>query len=116
MARRPEQVDNLLIYIHTLKKLGDWMNEYVLIDRSKPMFKGAVHGHVSCGGGVVAVGDNGWGVRFVANEKFVIFEIVHGGKGQLKNQSWRKSKAVKKEKTKTGQVKFDDSVQISELI
>jgi len=61
----------------------------------KNLHKGAMHGHVSNGGGVIDLG-NGKALRFTAlNEVYVKLQLLECGLGvKVENQSWQKTKKV----------------------
>lgn len=73
------------------------MSEGVVI-AEKNLHKGAIHGHISNGGGIISLG-NGKSLKFTAlNDMFVTVQLIENGIGtEIKTQSWQKTK-VKVEK------------------
>lgn len=89
----------------------------VVVIAEKMIYKLAMHGHISSGGGIIEI-SNGVSIKFTAhNEKFVTLQILHTGIGKpIKTQSWVKSKAVTQPKPKESTVKLTKEVEQEELI
>ena len=84
------------------KPKPDFVNPVVVAE--KCCFKGALHGHITNGGGIVPLSHN-TAIRFIAhNETYVTLQILEYGIGtEVKSQSWHKT-AYKPKGKKEGTV------------
>lgn len=91
----------------------------------KTCFKGQLFGHVSSGGGLLAI-SHGIALKFIAlNDKYVTVQVITSGIGKpIKSQSWQKTKKVVQKMTKVPrptkpkpkEIKLTDTIDTENLI
>ena len=92
-------------------------NSIPLVIAAKTMFKGAVIGHVSNGGGIIKLTEF-VGLKFVAlNDKFCQIQvIIPKGDETIKNQSWIKTKEKIIQKKELKAVSLSMDIEHEELL